>query len=189
MGYENRRYAVVPYRDEWRATYEREAALIKDTLRDELVFIEHVGATAVPGVSGAGALDILAAVRDIAQIGRYETALRTIGYEALREFIAENAWFFKKDLLHDTGEEERAVNLHIFPEEHPTMMGMLDVRDYLLAHGDEARKYRAIKEKLFQKHPRDYAAYREGKDAYLARLYGKATKWKGRHFPEEKGMV
>jgi len=189
MGYEKRKYSVVPYRDEWRAIYEREAALIGDTLRDELIFIEHVGGTAVPGLGGAAAIDVLATVQNIGKIDSFNTAFKMIGYEALGARIAENARFFKKDLLRETGEEERLINLHVFPDEHPTMMDMLDVRDYLIAHPDEARKYHEFKEKLFGKHPRDYGAYREGKDAYLAKLSGRARKWKGRRVSSEEGAV
>jgi GrpB-like predicted nucleotidyltransferase (UPF0157 family) len=189
MGYENRRYSVVPYREEWRAIYEREAELIKKTLGNELVFIEHVGGTAVPGLCGASAIDIIAVVRDISRVDRCNTAFKMIGYDAHGAYLGASTRLFKKNLLHETGEVERLVNLHIFPDEHPTMMEMLDVRDYLLAHKDEAWKYHRFKEKLFQKHPRDYAAYRDGKGAYLAKLSKKAAKWKGRRIPDEMGTV
>lgn len=68
MGYENHRYSVVPHREEWREMYEREAALIKATLGEEIIFIEHVGSTAIPGMGGKPTLDILAVVREIQRL-------------------------------------------------------------------------------------------------------------------------
>lgn len=189
MGYEKRKYSVVPYREEWQAIYEEEAGLIKDTLRDEFIFIEHVGGTALPGVGGHPSIDVLVTVHDVGRVDRYHTAFKMIGYDALGAFLAENTRAFKKERLNEQSGEERMVNLYIFPDEHPAMMDMLDVRDYLLAHPDEARKYHALKEKLFQKHPNDYAAYREGKGVYLAKLSKKAAQWKGRHIPSEEGTV
>lgn len=189
MGYENRRYSVVPHREEWREMYEREAVLIKDTLGGELIFIEQVGSTAVPGLGGKPTLDILATVRDIKEIDRYNFAFKSIGYNARGEAIIKNSRLFVKELMHESGERERLVNLHLFPDEHPEMIRMLDIRDYLIAHPDESRKYHELKEKWFKKHPSDYGAYREKKDEFFKKLSEKATKWKGRHVSDEMGSV
>ncbi len=171
MGYEEGEYSEMPQREDWVTAYEREAALIANTLREEIVFIEHIGSTAVPGLGGpadVSAIDILAIVRDVKNADCYATAFKMIGYDEL-----PGPKFLKKG--------EPSVSLHIFPDEHPKMMAMLDVRDYLLAHPDEARKYKALKEKWLKKYPRDRGAYQEKKDEYLAKLSDKAGKWKGTH--------
>ncbi len=189
MGYENRRYSVVPHRNEWREMYEREAVLIRGTLGAELIFIEHVGSTAVPGLGGKPTLDVLATVRDIQGIDRYTFAFKAIGYHSQGEAITKNSRLFVKSVIHENKEEERLVNLHIFPDEHPEMMRMIDIRDYLMAHPDEARTYHEFKEKLFKKYPNDYAVYREKKDEFFKKLLKKATKWKGRRVSDERGSV
>lgn len=94
-----------------------------------------------------------------------------------------------KGVTHESGEEERLVDLHFFPDEHPEMMRMLDIRDYLMAHPDETRKYHELKDKLFKQHPNDYTAYREKKGEFLKHLSAKAAKWKGRHVSDEMGSL
>lgn len=174
MEYDGIRDSAPRDREEWRAIYEREAALIASILRDELIFIEHVGSTAIPDLGSApdiSAMDILAIVRNEKSIDCYETAFKMSGYHEL-----PGGKFLKKG--------GRGVRIHIFPEEHPTMMGMLDVRDYLLAHPDEARKYKEAKEKWSRKHHGDRGGYQEEKDEYLAKLSSRASNWKGTHLPE-----
>lgn len=181
MAYENRRYSVVPYRDEWSALYALEAAIIRATLGDDSISIEHVGSTSVPGLAGKPAIDILAIVRELRAIDSSELALRAVGYAPMGERIAENSRFFKKDAVASDGFEERLANLYIFPEDHAKTFEMVSVRDYLRAHPHEAKKYTELKERLYRAHPLNYLAYREGIEEFLERLAPKAVAWKHEH--------
>ena len=191
MGYEARRYSysVAPYSDEWRKSYEREAARIKATLGKELLYIEHAGGTAVAGCGGRPVIDILASVRDLAKIDSYEAAFRAIGYDAMGTDAIIHARRFKKDSVCPQGGWERLVDLYVFPDEHPKMTDMIDTRDYLRARPEEAKKFEEFKRKLFQKHPHDHVAYQEGKQSYLWELAKKAAHSRGRHVDEDRGTV
>ena len=189
MGREHRKYSVVPYRDEWPKDFEHEAALIQSTLGGEIIYIEHVGGTAIPGLCGKPTIDIAATVRDIKKIDRFTLALKAVGYEALGEEIAQNSRLFVKNQVHEHGDVERLVNLHLFPEEHAALTAMLDNRDYLLAHPEEMRRWCGVKERLFKKHPHDYWAYREEKKDYLEQLSKKAGRWRGRYAEEKEPLI
>lgn len=191
MGYEVRRYSyfVAPYSEEWQKTYEREAARIKGALDGELLYLEHAGGTAVAGHGGRPVVDILAIVKDIGKVDSYEAAFRAIGYEAMGANVVIGARFFKKDFVCPRGGWERLVDLYVFPDEHPKMTAMLAVRDYLLAHPEEAKHYEEYKKKLFKKHPHDHAAYQEGKQAFLRELARKAARAEGLHVDEDWGKV
>ena len=191
MGYEARRYvySVTPYVDEWKKIYEREAARIKGTLGNELLYLEHVGGTAVAGGSGKPVVDILAVVRDIGKIDSYDAAFRAIGYEAAGDDIIINGRLFGKDIVHPHGGWERLVDLYVLPDEHPKMMDMINTRDYLKAHPEELKKLEEFKTRLFKKHPHDHAAYEEEKQSFLREFARKAARWRGRHVDEDWGTV
>lgn len=180
MAYENRRYSVVPYRDEWSGLYAKEATIIRATLGDEVISIEHVGSTAVPGLAAKSAIDILMIVGNLKAIDSYAFALKAIGYAPLGERIAENSRFFKKDFIDDAGFEERLVNLYIFPEDHPKTFEITSVRDYLRAHPGEREKYGELKRRLYGEYPLNYFAYRAEIEEYLEQLAPRAVAWKNR---------
>lgn len=182
MQYEGRKYSysVVPYADGWPEIYEREAALIQRILGEELIYIEHVGGTAVKGMPGRPIVDIAAAVRNLAKIDFYHMALKAIGYEPVAEITIPHARHFMKDSVAD---------LFVFPDEHPMITAMIDHRDYLRAHPEEAEDLREFKAKLFKKYPHDYAAYHEHKEAYLKELSRASAHWRGREADSDRGTV
>lgn len=191
MGYEERHYSysVKPYSAEWAEIYMREAARITGTLRSELIFIEHAGGTAVPGHAGRSTVDIVAVVRRMGDIDAYDAAFRAIGYRALSTDDIIGARRFRKDAVCPKGGWECLADLFIFPEEHPRMMAMLGLRNYLLAHPDEARRYAEFKMKLFEKYPRDHTAYEEAKQKYLEQLVKKAAREEGQDVDERGSLV
>jgi GrpB-like predicted nucleotidyltransferase (UPF0157 family) len=188
MAYEDRKYSIVPYRNEWPRMYKAEAGVLRAALEDDIIDIEHVGGTAVPGLTSKPTIDILVIVKDLKKIDAYEFSLKSIGYDALGAWVVEHSRFFKKDRIDKDGRAERLVNLHVFPEEHPATLPMIDVRDYLIAHPEEAGRYGEFKEKLFRQYPNNCLAYQEDKKSFIAELAKKASRWKDatqgpRHFP------
>jgi len=182
MEYEGRKYeySVVPYASGWAEVYKREAALIQRILGEDLIYIEHIGGTAVAGTCGRPIVDIAVAVRDLARVDFYHMALAAVGYEPVRDITFPHARRFVKDT---------AADLYIFPGEHPMMAAMADHRDYLRAHPDEAKKLSELKNKLFKKYGCDFAAYQEDKEEFLKRLSRKAAHWRGRAAESDEGTV
>ena len=182
MEYEGRKYSysVVPYAREWPEIYEREAALVQRVVAGDLLYIEHVGGTAVAGLASRPIVDIAATVRDLGRIDFHHMAFRAAGYEPINDLTIPHARRFRKDLV---------AHLYIFPEEHPRMTAMLDHRDYLRAHPDEVERLADAKRRLFKKYPRDYAAYREHRETLFKELSQKAARWRGREAEDDCGTV
>src|SRR5262245_28958694 len=53
---------IADYDPEWPRLFEREAALIQDTLGDRVLLLEHVGSTSVPGLAAKPKIDMLLVV-------------------------------------------------------------------------------------------------------------------------------
>lgn len=89
---------IVEYDPSWAAMSEKEKRRILSAVGDLVVAVEHVGSAAVPGLGGKPVLDIMVAVRDLADADRCIEPLRSIGYEYVLEYddiIPERRYFHK----------------------------------------------------------------------------------------------
>lgn len=167
-----RKYTISEYNPVLKDIFDEEAKKLRDVFIDEVVQIEHIGSTAVPGMSGKSSIDIDLAVKNISLIHNYEDKLKSLGYESLGEFVAKNAYFFAKEK-----DNTRIVNLHIMETNHPEFIKTLAVRDYLRSHPKEVEDYSNLKRDLFEKYADDYSSYRKEKDKYMEKLMLRAQKF------------
>ena len=129
---EQRGVEIVEHDPAWPDHYAREDARIHEALGDRVVLLEHIGATAVPGLAAKPIVDILLVVEDPADEASYVPALQAVGYE-LR--IREPDWFEHRMLRTPT----RDVHLHVLPT------GCLEIERYLLSR-DRLRSERSERE-------------------------------------------
>ncbi|MEO6892654.1 MAG: GrpB family protein, partial [Ktedonobacteraceae bacterium] len=66
---------LVDYDPEWPRLFEREAARIRVALGEQIVLLEHVGSTSVPGLAAKPRIDILLVVPNSADEPAYVPAL------------------------------------------------------------------------------------------------------------------
>lgn len=174
---------LVPYDPRWPEMFRAEAARLRHFLGTAAVLrVEHMGSTALPGLSAKPIIDMLI------EIPSFDVALRTI-VPKLREERWEYLWrddrppghmvFIRRD-----GAGVRTHHLHMAPAGHP-MWERLAFRDYLRTHPDEARRYEKLKRQLASTHSGDREAYTEGKAEYVNRITTRAQ-LRGRSlFPNE----
>ncbi len=139
----------------------------------EVISIHHAGSTAIQGIKAKPILDFLIIVRDISHIDAYDEKMIAFGYEAIGENGIPGRRFFTK-----TVGETRVHNVHIFEIGHPEIERMLNFRDYLRAHPDEAQAYSQLKETLARKFPKDIDSYTEGKSDFINEIIRKAKEWR-----------
>lgn len=163
--YKNRKYKIVPYNIAWPEQFAEQAKILKSIFSDEAVFIEHIGSTAVHGLSGKPTIDILILVEDISVVDRLKEQMEIVGYHSLGEYVTEGAHLFAKE--HDN---TRICNIHVFQKNHPHVKEMLQLRDYLRAHPEVVNEYSKLKFDLAAKYPNDYGQYRKYKDEWMKKL-------------------
>src|ERR1700686_2461293 len=71
---------IADYDPEWPRLFEREATRIRAALGDQIVLLEHVGSTSVPGLAAKPRIDILLIVPNSAHEPTYVPALEAAGY-------------------------------------------------------------------------------------------------------------
>lgn len=169
--YQHRKYTVVAHDPNWKKTYEDEIKIIKPIFAGKASQIEHIGSTSVPGLDGKPTIDILILVEDISGVDELNSKMESVGYKVLGEYIKPESRLFVKER-----DNVRLVNLHVFQKDHPHVEEMLQLRDYLRSHPEDAKEYGNLKFELFRKYPNDYASHRKYKDEYVEKLKEKVRK-------------
>ncbi|TCP57260.1 GrpB-like predicted nucleotidyltransferase (UPF0157 family) [Tamaricihabitans halophyticus] len=159
---------LVDYDPAWPASYDREAARIRAALGDQVVRLEHVGSTSVPGLCAKPILDILLTVPDSAAEQDYVPALQAAGY---RLTIREPDWYEHRLCKGP----DTDVNLHIFSADSPEPARMLAFRDHLRANSADRERYAATKRELAARTWQYTQLYADAKDEVVADIMSRAA--------------
>jgi GrpB-like predicted nucleotidyltransferase (UPF0157 family) len=163
---------IVDYQEEWPDDFKREAAAIRDALGDDALQVDHVGSTAVPGLSSKPIIDIQVAVRNVRLPESFVPALERLGYLFAPDPDSPDLHFFGKPVA-----RPRRFHVHVCEVGSEEQVRHVAVRDYLRSHGEEARRYANLKRELAARRPYDRLAYLEGKEQYLSDLERRAVTW------------
>lgn len=167
--------AIVKHDRDWSRRYADEEKFLRSALPPALVVrIDHIGSTAVPGLSAKPIIDVQVEVKDLERV-KQEVAplLESRGYEFIwRPSIGERApfyaWFIKRDR-----HGRRTHHVHIVEPDAASEDRIL-FRDHLRRSPEEARRYEELKRALSHEHPSDRAAYTKGKTDYIAGIVREA---------------
>jgi GrpB-like predicted nucleotidyltransferase (UPF0157 family)/aminoglycoside phosphotransferase (APT) family kinase protein len=175
LGCERHLVRLVPYQPAWVELFQQEAGQLRAALGENVVGVEHVGSTSIPGVDAKPILDIVVAVRDMSEVGAFEQALTPLGYIHKPENDRPDPLYFVKRLPDD-----RSTH-HLFVTKVGTECWVTTVvfRDYLREHPEAREEYRTLKLGLAQRHPTDRAAYQERKGALIEHILSLAREGAG----------
>jgi GrpB-like predicted nucleotidyltransferase (UPF0157 family) len=132
---------LADYDPAWPASFEREAARVREILGERVGVLEHVGSTSVPGLAAKPIIDMLLVVASSADEPAYLPDLEAAGY---RLVIREPDWHEHRVLKGPAAN----INLHVFSEGSPEIRRMLAFRDRLREHPRARASYEAAKREL-----------------------------------------
>ncbi|MBC8087537.1 MAG: GrpB family protein [Phycisphaerae bacterium] len=164
LGLENCTVRLVAYDSAWPRLFGEEAARIRTFLESgtELA-LEHMGSTAVPGLTAKPILDILGGYPQGARVEPFTAALVRAGYAHRGEQDIPGREFFRRG-------EPRSYHVHLAVKDGVFWRDQLAFRDALRTMPDVRDGYAALKLELAQKFPRDREAYIDGKGAFVRRV-------------------
>ena len=159
---------LLDYDPDWPRLFDREAARLRSILGDQVVRLEHVGSTSVPGLAAKPIIDIVLAVPDSSEESTYLPALEAADY-VLR--IREPEWFehrvFKGP---DTN-----INLHVFTDGCVEIARMTWFRDRLRSHDDDRALYERTKRELAARDWQFVQQYADAKTEVVEAIIARAT--------------
>ena len=161
-----------PHNPEWPGRYETEKELLIKTIGTEnIIRINHIGSTAVPGLTAKPTIDILLEIQQKTDPVRLIPTIESAGYIYCHK--PDNPpphMMFMKGYTPE-GFKAQAFHLHI------RYSGDWDepyFRDYLLAHPDTAKVYGELKVKLQKLYEHDRDGYTDAKTDFIREITNRA---------------
>lgn len=163
---------IVAYDPRWPDLFAAEAARLKAALPADLILgIEHFGSTAIPGLAAKPIIDILVAVRSLAEVQeRAVEPLEALDYLYWYDNPKTDRMYFVKGM--PPYGARRTHHVHM-TETAGEMWQRLAFRDHLRTHPEDAQRYERLKRKLAAGHRTDREAYTEAKAAFVAEIMAK----------------
>lgn len=171
MNENKRRIEVVSYNPDWKKMYQKEVKKIKKVMKNQLVDVQHIGSTAIPGIKAKPVIDILVIVKDIKKVDMYNDDMKRLGYEAMGEYGIKQRRFFMK------GGNNRTHHIHVFERGNKEVKRHINFRNFLIAHPEEARQYSDLKAELAERYRYDIEEYIKGKSSLIKEIDMKAKLW------------
>jgi GrpB-like predicted nucleotidyltransferase (UPF0157 family) len=164
------------YAPDWPHAFEQEKRRLQSALAGEdLVGIEHIGSTSVPGLPSKNILDIAIATRSLLSVERQSKALAALGYQAYGEspIDAGFSWHWR------TGQDGgRAFIVHVCTADNRRFVDILNFRDFLRAFPEEQRRYLELKRELAAVSGQTWLEYSVFKKILVVRITAQANAWR-----------
>jgi dephospho-CoA kinase len=160
----------------WAGQARRLAARLQAAAPQDILAVDHIGSTAVPGLKAKDVIDLQLSVRDLGTADRIAPVLAAAGFPRWPGIIsdtpkpphADPADWGKR--LHGNADPGRPVNIHLRAAGSPGWRYALCFRDWLRADADARRDYVAEKCRVAGLHGEDKstAGYAADKEGWLA---------------------
>jgi GrpB-like predicted nucleotidyltransferase (UPF0157 family) len=155
---------IMPYRNEWPKQFraERERLI---ALAPELLAVEHIGSTAVPGLPAKPIIDIMAAIASMELADKIVNRLCANGYVTSADFnrsLGDRRWLMR----HAGG--HRTHHLHLVLRDSQHWLECIRFRDALRQDGELAARYADLKQRLASQFGNDRDGYGHAKAAFIA---------------------
>jgi GrpB-like predicted nucleotidyltransferase (UPF0157 family) len=160
---------LVPYDPRWPELFVRERALLQAAVGKWVLDIQHVGSTALPGMTAKPILDIGIAVADWERAKVCIAPIEGLGYQYRGENGIPRRHYFVKGTA-----ECRTHHIHMVEMASEDWQTLVLFRDYLAAHPQAAEEYRHLKLSLAEAPEVDRQAYQDGKAAFILRTIQRA---------------
>lgn len=156
-----------PHSEQWHQLFAEEKARLFQAVGDYVTAIEHVGSTAICGISAKPIIDIAVSVENFADGEKCVDPLEEIGYEYRGEHGIAKRFYFVKG-------EPRTHHLHIVLAGSDFWRSHLLFRDYLRENPAAAEEYKDLKLKLAREYSNDRDAYLRGKSDFIENILNAA---------------
>lgn len=171
MGLKRTEVALCEPTTEWKEEFEKQKAVLTRIFKEDLVDIQHVGSTAIPGLKAKPIVDIAVAVNNLEDVLKYVDELAKEGYEFRGNAGVEGRYFFAKG-----DSENRTHYLHTEQINSSNWETHIFFRDYLIEHPELIKEYEDLKVELAKKYPDERPKYTAGKNEFITGVLEKARK-------------
>ena len=167
---------IVDYNPQWPAMFEKEKERILASIGQWVKAIEHIGSTAVSGLSSKPVIDIMIGVHTLAEADAHcVKRIEQLGYHYVPEYEKElpQRRYFRKV----TPDGTHTHHIHLVEIDSEFWEHHLLFRDYLRAHQHVAQEYAQLK-RMLSAQCTDCHEYTDAKTEFINKIMHKAQQWK-----------
>lgn len=158
---------VQPYDRAWKMAFEDIRQELEMSLGGLIICIEHVGSTAVEGLSAKPCIDVDVVIKDYTIFAAVVEKLAGIGY-----FHEGDLGIEGREAFGYTGKDHLMKHhLYVCPQNSRELHRHITFRDFLRQHPEVAQKYGQVKETAAQLFPENIDGYMAYKAPCIAALY------------------
>lgn len=159
---------VEKYNPEWNILFLEEKENLTKIFGDIALKIEHVGSTAIDGLSSKPIVDMLVVVRNLSDFENVRKSFETDPYS-----IKEDSEAYEV-LIRKGSEDNRTHYIHVMEVSNKKCLEMILFRDYIKTHKEVLKEYEALKKDLAKKYPNDRETYTKSKDWFIKKVIERA---------------
>jgi len=152
-----------PYRVAWRWLFYKEWIRLWIRLRSQVLDIQHVGSTAIPGMIAKPIIDIIVVMEDFERAVQCIDAIEQLGYEYKGENEQLRQYYFIKG-------HPPTHSLYVVERQSEDLAAKICFRDHLIQHPEVAHAYADLKRRLARQFPTDRLAYQKAKGAFIQQV-------------------
>jgi GrpB-like predicted nucleotidyltransferase (UPF0157 family) len=152
-----------PYTSVWRWLFHMERIRLWVRLRSQVLDIQHVGSTAIPGMIAKPIIDVLVVVENFERAAGCIHAIEQLGYEYKGENEKLRQYYFVRG--HPT-----THTLYVVERQSEDLAAKTCFRDTLIHHPEVARAYADLKRRFARRFSTDRQAYQEAKGVFIQRV-------------------
>lgn len=160
------RVQVVEYDPEWPGVFEQIRSYVWPAVSDIALNVEHVGSTAVQGLSAKPVIDVRVVVAAREDVPACIERLAGIGYVHRGTLGVPDREAFRRP------DELPRHHLYLSPRDSLSLKNHLGFRDYLRSHPETVQEYGELKVSLACRFPADIDSYIVGKTEFILRMLG-----------------
>ena len=163
IGLPSGKVLLFPYTVVWKRLYEEEKEILQVILGNNILDIQHIGSTSIPGMIAKPIIDMAIAVSNFEDAFINIRPIENLGYEYKGEFgILRRHYFVKGD--------PRTHHIHMVEIESQDWINQIFFRDYLIQHPQSIKAYADLKMELAKRFPTDREAYTDGKSPFIKQI-------------------
>lgn len=162
---------VLPYNNEWKAEFLKIGKLIRDSLGEKAIRIDHIGSTSIEGLDAKPIIDIQVTVHSLEPIEIYKEQFEKIGYHHKVDNPDKTKRYFREL------PGKRRTHIHVREAGSWSSVFPLLFRDYMRCHPDDCKKYAELKYHLMSLYKNERDMYVEEKEPLIWEIMRKASRW------------
>jgi len=159
---------IQDYTHKWIDLYQMEKRLITDSfMQSEIVSIDHIGSTAIPGLKAKPTIDILLQASELIDTQKLEDIFKSLDYQLTKQPDNPPSHMTFVKGYTDQGFKVQAYHVHI---RYKGDWDEIKFRDYLINHEDISKEYETIKLELADRYKNDREAYTDSKTDFIKKI-------------------